>query len=161
MQHLGNRRGLIQPTAEERPVTNSVTVTAGDFVKLASGRVTNASIASGKLYGVVLGRNDDLVSRNYRTPTAQGNSGGTVTVLVEQVEGQRYVLLADEDLDAGDVGAYFLLTGTTGAQLVDASTASATTGQLICTKLRPDLGVRYAEYEVANPSTNGITDTTV
>lgn len=135
MRSLGNRQGVTKFTSQERPVTNSVTVTDGDFVKLASGAVTNASIGTGKLYGVVEGgSNDDLVSRNYRAMTTTGNAGGTKTVLVQLVEDQIFELPVSAALAADAEGSYYNLTGSTGAQTVDNATKSATVGQLLCVK---------------------------
>lgn len=137
VKHLGQRSGLIQPTTEERAVTNSSTVYDGDFVELASGRVA-ATDGSGKLYGVVLGgSNDDLVSRNYRTPSTTGDSGGTKKVLVELCEGQRYELPVGASLASDAEGSYYNLTGSAGSQTVNNSSKSATVGQLLCVKRIP------------------------
>ncbi len=162
MRSLGNREGVTKFTSEERPVTNSVTVTDGDFVKLASGRVTNASIGTGKLYGLVQGgENSNLVSRNYRTPTTTGDTNGTKTVLVQLVEDQIYELPVSAALAADAEGSYYNLTGSTGAQTVDNASKSATTGQLLCLKRVANAAGSYVigHFTVANPATNGITDT--
>lgn len=134
-ENIGHRQGLSNFATEQRPVTNSVTVTDGDFVKLAQGgRVTNATIGSGRLHGVVRGSDTvDLVSRTFRNTTA-GNSDGTTEVLVELVEGQRYKLPVSAALATDAEGSYYNLTGSTGAQQVDNTTKSATAGQLLCLK---------------------------
>lgn len=134
LKHLGQRSGYIQSTTEERAVTNSSTVHDGDLVELASGRVA-ATDGSGKLYGVVKGgSNDDLVSRNYRTPSTLGDSGGTKKVLVELCEGQRYELPVNASLATDAEGSYYNITGAAGSQLVANSSKSATVGQLHCIK---------------------------
>ncbi len=131
----GNRTGVTQFNSEERPVTNAVTVTDGDFVKLASGRVTNASIGTGKLYGTVQGGpNSNLVSRTYRAMTTTGDAAGTATVLVQNVEDQLYELPVDAALASDAEGSYYSLTGGTGVQQVSNASKSATAGQLLCTK---------------------------
>lgn len=134
MKHLGNRSGVVQFTGEERAVTNSSTVTDGDFVEFASGRVA-ATDGSGKLYGVVLGGPaNDLVSRNYRAMTTTGDSAGTKKVLVALVEDQLYELKVSATLAADAEGSYYNLTGSTGAQTINNATKSSTVGQFLCVK---------------------------
>lgn len=55
---------------------------------------------------------------------------------------------------ASHVGQYFDLTGATGAQLVDTSTASQTTGQLLCLSYNPGIdpvgsNTAYGTFKVA------------
>lgn len=124
---LGRIDGLTNFATEEFVVTSGVTITDGDFVYFASGRVTNASITGARLVGMAL-------------QTATGNAGGTVLVLVCIDPMMRY--LVDNDnlvttFGLTHVGTYFDLIGATGAQLVDTSTTSATTGQLICLEYNP------------------------
>lgn len=121
--------GKTDYSSEKFPVASGVTVTAGDFVYFASGRITSASIAGSQLIGVVL-------------ETATGNAGGTVEALV--VTDPDAVYLVDNDnvgttFAASHVGTKFDLTGATGAQLVDTSTTSATTGQLLCLDYNPQI----------------------
>ncbi len=155
---LGSRKGLIQPTTEERAVADGVTVTESDFVKLAQGgRVTGASIGSGKLYGIVAGgSNDDLVSRNYRTPATLGDTAGTKKVLVELIEGERFELPVSATLASDAEGSYYNLTGATGAQTVDNTSKSATVGQLRCLERIPTnaAGTEFLRgiFEVSAPS---------
>ena len=154
---LGNRQGETKFTSEERAVTNSVTVTDGDFVKLASGRVTNASIGTGKLYGFVLGgSNDDLTSRVYRAMTTTGDAGGTKTVLVQLVEDQLFELPVSAALASDAEGSYYSLTGSTGAQTVDNTTKSATAGQLLCVKRVADASGNFTrgQFVVSNKTTD-------
>lgn len=108
-------------------MASGVTVTAGDFVYWSSGRITSATIAGARLLGVV-------------EETATGNAGGTVKAMVTVEPTAKY--LVDNDnvgttFAATHVGTYFDLTGATGAQLVDTSTTSATTGQLYCLEYNP------------------------
>ena len=154
---LGNRQGVTQYNSEERPVTNSVTVTDGDFVKLASGAVTNATIGTGKLYGVVQGGpNDDLVSRTYRAMTTTGDAGGTKKVLVQLVEDQLFDLPVSAALASDAEGSYYSLTGGTGVQTVDNTTKSATAGQLLCVKRVADSAGNFTrgQFVVTNKTTD-------
>lgn len=110
------------------PVASGVTVTAGDFVYFASGRITSASIAGARIVGMVL-------------ETATGNAGGTVSALVCIDPNMRYLLDNDNvgtTFAATHVGSNFDLTGATGAQLVDTSTTS-TTGSLVCIEYNPQI----------------------
>lgn len=122
---LGQKTGLIQPTTEERAVANGVTVGDGDLVKLAQGgAVTNASMATGKLYGVVLGgSNDDLVSRVYRAPRTTGNSAGTKKVLVQDVKHERLEIPVDASLASDAEGSYYTLLNSAQVLLTSDGTA--------------------------------------
>lgn len=108
------------------PVASGVTVTAGDFVYFASGRITSATVAGARLIGVV-------------QETATGNAGGSVKALVI-VEPNAIYLLDNDNLvttfAASHVGTNFDLIGATGAQLVDTSSTS-TTGSLVCLEYNP------------------------
>lgn len=109
-------------------VTSGVTVTAGDFVYFASGKVTNSSVATQLLVGMALA-------------TATGNAGGTVKVLVCIDPDVVYLLKNDNDTTtfaATHVGTKFDLIGATGAQLVDTS-STGTSGQLICLEYNPQI----------------------
>lgn len=127
IRNLGQRNGLIQPTTEERAVTSGVTVTDGDLVKLAQGgRVTNGSMASGKIHGMVNGGpSDDLVSRNYRQPETTGDSDGTKTVLVEGIEGCRLEIPVNGSLASDAEGSYYLLVGNSSVLLTSNGTSPA------------------------------------
>lgn len=116
-------------SSQNLPVASGVTVTAGDFVYFASGRITSASVPGQPLIGVVL-------------ETATGNAGGTVKALV--ITDPDAVYLVDNDnvgttFAASHVGTKFDLIGATGAQLADTSTTSATTGQLLCVEYNPQI----------------------
>lgn len=154
---LGNRQGVTKFTSEERAVVNSVTVTDGDFVKLTSGRVTNASIGTGKLYAVVQGgAASDLTSRVYRNMTATGDAAGTVTSLVQLVEDNIFELPVSAALASDAEGSYYSLTGSTGAQQVDNTTKSATAGQLLCIKRVADSAGNFTrgQFVVTNLATD-------
>jgi hypothetical protein len=131
---IGSATSNFTGVTKEYPVANGVTVTDGDFVYLSSGRVTNASIAGKTLLGMVTGKASNDLSNHTTTLTATGDSAGTVKVLVTVAPGNKYVVDNDNDTTtfaASHVGQAFDLTGTTGAQVVDTSTAG-TTGQLEC-----------------------------
>lgn len=133
--YVGNATGHANAVTKEYPVANGVTVNDGDFVYLTSGRVTSASIAGVTLLGQVVGKNsDDPSAFQTTTLSATGNSAGTVKVLVIVEPNAKYVMENDNvgtTFAASHVGQCFDVTGSTGAQLVDTSTAG-TTGQLEC-----------------------------
>lgn len=110
------------------PVASGVTVTAGDFVYFASGRITSAAVAGALCIGMVL-------------ETATGNAGGTVYALTCIDPTMRYLLQNDNigtTFAASQVGTKFDLIGATGSQLVDTSTTGAT-GQLTCLEFNPQI----------------------
>lgn len=133
-QYIGSAVSGVSAVTKEYPVANGVTVYDGDFVYLASGRVTNASIAGVTLLGMVVGQNSarpDVVTETY---SATGDSAGTVKVLVIVEQNAKYALVNDNigtTFSASHVGQCFDLIGNGGAQLVDTSTVG-TTGQLEC-----------------------------
>lgn len=129
VQALGRLDGGTNFSCALLPVASGVTVTKGDLVYFASGRITSATIAGARIIGQVL-------------ETATGNAGGTVKALVCVDPQMRYLLDNDNagtTFAASHVGQYFDLIGATGAQLVDTSTASATTGQLLCLDYNPQI----------------------
>lgn len=110
------------------PVASGVTVTSGDFVYFASGRITSATVAGARIIGMVL-------------ETATGNAGGTVSALTCIDPEMRYLLSNDNigtTFAATHVGSNFDLIGATGAQLVDTST-TGTTGSLVCLEYNPQI----------------------
>lgn len=126
---LGNIDGGANFATYAFPVANGVTVTAGDFVYLTSGRLSSATITGdSRPVGMAL-------------ETATGNSGGTVAALTVIDDDVRYLLQADGSgtFDATSVGKYFDLTGATGAQKVLGSSSSATTGLLLCLEYNPQI----------------------
>lgn len=128
-RYLGTIDGKSNALKQSLPVASGVTVTAGDFVYWASGRITSATIAGARCVGVV-------------EQTATGNAGGTVKAMVTVEPTAKY--LVDNDnvgttFAASHVGTYFDLIGATGAQLVDTSSTSTTTGQLYCVEYNPQI----------------------
>lgn len=141
-EYIGREDGGSNSATREVAVASGVTVTSGDFVTLASGRATAASIAKKRLLGVVLGGDTKNIARSKRVAntgvkTAVGNAGGTVKVLVNQEPSAKYLLkMASGTASAADEGKYFNLEGATGAQLVT-NTPVADLGQLILVKAAP------------------------
>ena len=126
---LGTVNGKTDYSTASFPVASGVTVTKGDFVYFASGRLTSASVAGQPLIGMVL-------------ETATGNAGGTVEALVIVDPDATYLLDNDNvgtTFAASHVGTKFDLIGATGAQLADTSSTSATTGQLLCLEYNPQV----------------------
>lgn len=126
---LGRIDGHTNYATLNLPVADGVTVTDGDFVYFASGRITSASVAGQPLIGVVV-------------ETATGNTAGTVKALVIIEPTMRYILDNDNigtTFAASHVGTKFDLIGATGAQLADTSSTSATTGQLLCVEYNPQV----------------------
>lgn len=115
----------------EFAIADGVTITDGDFVYFASGRITNASIGTQRLVG--------LANVGPDGATATGNTAGTVKCLV-YVEPTAVYLIDNDNVGttfaASHVGTNFDLTGATGAQLVDTST-TGTSGSLICIQYNP------------------------
>lgn len=111
------------------PVADGVTVTKGDAVYFASGRLTSASVLGQPLIGVV-------------EETATGNTAGTVKAMVNIDPDSLYVIDNDNTgttFAASHVGTKFDLTGATGAQKVDTSSTSATTGQVLAIEYNPQI----------------------
>lgn len=126
---LGNIDGGTNYATYSFPVASGVSVTAGDFVYFASGRITSATIAGARPIGMVL-------------ETATGNAGGTVIALVAIDDDLRFLLQNDNigtTFVATHVGQYFDLIGATGAQLVDTSTVSQTLGTVLCLEYNPQI----------------------
>lgn len=129
VQLLGRGDGNTNFSTQDFPVANGVTITKGDFVYFASGRLTSASVAGQSLIGCAM-------------ETATGNSAGTVKAKVCVDPNMRYLLDNDNvgtTFAASHVGTKFDLIGATGAQLVDTSSTSATTGQLLCLEYNPQI----------------------
>ena len=130
---IGSATGGFNGVTKEYPVASGVTVTSGDFVYLTAGRVTSATVAGATLLGMVLGGQSNDPSNVANTQTAAGDADGTVKVLVHVDPDNKYVVTSDEvaaTLAASDIGKAFDLIGATGAQLLDVSTGSTTTGTL-------------------------------
>ncbi len=128
-QLLGRTDGGTNYTTMEFVVVDTVTVTKGDFVYFSSGEITSATIAGALLVG-------------YCTETVTGNTANTNKAEVIVDPEMRYLLDNDNvgtTFAATHVGSYFDLIGATGAQLVDTSTTSASTGQLLCLEYNPNI----------------------
>lgn len=126
---LGRIDGNTNYATYSFPVGNGVTVTAGDFVYLASGVLTSATVAGARPIGMVL-------------ETATGNASGSVKALVCVDNKMRYLLKNDNlgtTFASTHVGQYFDLIGATGAELVDTSTVSSTLGTLVCLEYNPQI----------------------
>jgi hypothetical protein len=126
---LGRIDGNSNWSTLELPVASGVTVTKNDFVYFASGRITSASVATQPLIGQV-------------QETATGDAGGTVKALVIVDPTMRYIVDNDNDsttFAAAHVGTKFDLIGATGAQKIDTSSTSATTGQMLCLEYNPQI----------------------
>lgn len=141
---IGNVDGKSNSVTMSLPVASGVTVTAGDFVYFASGRITSATVAGARLVGQV-------------QATATGNAGGTVKALVVVDPAAKY-LIANDNLGvtfaASHVGQYFDLIGATGAELVDTSTVSQTVGQMLCLEYNPQISpvasdLTYGVFKIA------------
>jgi len=109
-------------------VADTVTVNDGDFVYFdGDGEVTNATIAGARIVGMAL-------------DTVVGNDILKVLVCIDPQ--MRYLLDNDNvgtTFSAAHVGDYFDLVGATNAQLVDTSSTSNTTGQLVCLEYNPQI----------------------
>lgn len=135
---LGRIDGNTNWATLELPVANGVTVTKNDFVYFASGRITSASVAGQPLIGQV-------------QETATGNAGGTVKALVIVDPTMRYIVDNDNvgtTFAASHVGTKFDLIGATGAQLIDTSSTSATTGQMLALEYNPQIDPNKADTSV-------------
>lgn len=146
---LGNVYGGYNGATINLPIASGVTVTAGDFVYMSSGRITSATIAGARIIGQV-------------QQTGTGNAGGTVKALVAIDPDQRFLIQNDNlvtTFAATHVGQYFDLIGATGAQLVDTSTVSATVGQMLCMEYNPQIDpvrtdATYGVFKIAEAASN-------
>lgn len=109
-------------------VATGVTINEGDFVYFdGDGEITNATIGTSRLVGQAL-------------QTVVGDDILKCLVLIDD----QVVYLIDNDnvgttFGPEHVGDYFVLTGATGAQLVDTSSTSNTLGQLLCLEYNPQV----------------------
>ena len=129
VQLLGRTDGNTNYSTYEFIVTSGVTITKGDFVYFdGSGRITNSSVAGKLIVG-------------YALETVTGTAGSVKCEVVVDPE-MRYLIDNDNvgtTFAATHVGTYFDLIGATGAQLVDTSSTSASTGQLLCLEYNPQI----------------------
>jgi hypothetical protein len=138
-EYTGRDEGHSNSVTREYSVASGVTLTDGDFVYLAAGRVTNAAIAGKRLLGTVIGGDTQNLDRSYGL-TAVGNAGGTVKVLVNIERDARYLVKCSGAMvEATHLGKQFGLTGNTGAQQVDLTTVTDSTGQVVCIQTNPGI----------------------
>lgn len=123
---------------KEYPVANGVTVNDGDFVYLASGRVTSATIAGATVLGIVTGSNANDPSNVSNTTATTGNSAGTATVLVI-VDPSIKVLISQNA--APTLGGRYNLSGSTGAQTVNVSGGAGTQVECIAVAYKGNTSV--------------------
>lgn len=139
-RYVGSIEGSDVTVLKSFIVTSGVTVTAGDFVYFASGKVTSATVAGARLIGLA-------------QSTVVGDGVLQVQVNVDPLG--MYLVKNDNvgtTFAATHVGQYMDLIGATGAQLADTSTVSQTTGQLLCLEYGTDLtpgDVTYGVYKIA------------
>ncbi len=129
LNFVGTITGKKDYVSRTFPVASGVTVTKGDGVYFASGRLTSASIDGQALIGVV-------------EETATGNAAGTVKAMVNIDPDSLYVVDNDNistTFAVSHVGQKFDLIGATGAQLIDTSDVSATTGTMLCIEYNPQI----------------------
>lgn len=127
-QVLGNIDGGTNYATRPFKVTNAVTITKGDLVYLTSGKLSNATITG------------DSRPVGVAQETVVGTGSNLCLVAIDE----DLILLMQQDniaatFAATDVGKYFDVTGATGAQLVDTSTGSTTTGVLFCLEYNPQV----------------------
>lgn len=132
---VGSMVGGFTGATKEYPVASGVTVSDGDIVYLAAGRVTNATIGTaGSLLGIVAGGQSTDPSNFSTNQQATGDAAGSVRVLVHiEPTAKIQVAVTNGSLTAASVGTAFNLTGGTGAQSVDFATASPT-AQMQCVR---------------------------
>lgn len=149
-EYLGRDEGHTNNVTREYPVADGATVYDGEHVYLSAGRVTSASIAGKKLLGTVVGGDTQSLDRAY-SGSATGNTAGTVKVLVNIERDARYLMKSDQvgtTLAVTHEGTYFDLVGNPGSQLVDSSTTSATSGQVVLIKFNPGIRGTDSTYGI-------------
>lgn len=147
-KYIGSAVSPAVPVLKEYAVASGVTVYDGDFVYLASGRVTSASIAGVTLLGQVVGQNSAAVSTHTESGTAVGDANGTVKVLVNVEPNAKFTMLNDNigtTFAAAHIGTCFDLIGNAGSQLIDTST-TGTTGQFECIGYGVNGDVTYGTF---------------
>jgi hypothetical protein len=136
-QLIGSVTGGYNAVTKEYPVADGVTVTAGQFVFLTSGRVTDASVEGDTLLGMVIGGQSNDLGNTVATAatTTLGDTAGTTKVLVAVGPDNKYVIDNDNTgttFAASHVGQCFdLAASLDDAQVIDTSTVG-TTGQFQC-----------------------------
>lgn len=155
-EYLGRDEGHTNNVTREYAVANGATVYDGEHVYLSGDRVTSASIAGKRLLGTVVGGDTQNLDRSY-SGSATGNAGGTVKVLVNIERDARYLMKSDNvgtTLAASHVGQYFDLVGNPGSQLIDSSTVSATSGQMVLIQFNPGIRGTDSTYGIFRMAEN-------
>lgn len=147
-EYTGRDEGHSNSVTREYAVASGVTVKTRDLVYLdANGRISNAAIAGKRLLGQVMGGDTQKLDR--ARVDATGDADGTVKVIVNIERDARYLMKNDNvgtTFAATHVGKYFDIVLVSGDQQVDTSTASATTGQLLCIEFNPGIRGTDATY---------------
>lgn len=99
-------------------VANGVTVNAGDFVYFSGGNITNATVTG------------DFRPLGMSEATVVGDGTKTATVCIDP--NMIYLIKASSALAASNVGQYFDLQGSAGAQVINQGSADNTSGAFIC-----------------------------
>lgn len=113
---IGGVSGHYSTSEQSFPVQNGTTINQGDFVQITAGFAAPAT--TGRILGTAAG-------------TVTGNAAGTVNVIVLVDPLTLYLVPSTTALAQSNVGQYFNLQGGTGAQLVNTSSASNSSGQLV------------------------------
>jgi len=137
-EYIGSETGDSKSPAREVSVTSGVSTFSGDFLTVASGKVTNASINKKRLLGVQMGGDSRNPARSRRVADqgykATGTSDGKVKVLVNIEENGEYLVKADGAISAANEGKFFNLHSTafkvitsTGVAITDGDTITVGT----------------------------------
>lgn len=149
-EYIGREAGGTNSATRKYAVADGATVYDGEFVYLSAGRVTSASIAGKRLLGTVVGGDTANLKRSY-SASALGDTAGTVEVLVNVERDARYLMKSDQvgtTLAVTHEGTYFDLVGNPGSQLIDSSTTSATTGQMLLLRFNPGIRGTDSTYGI-------------
>ena len=125
---IGRIDGNTKYASQDFVVASGITVNAGDFVYFSSGTITNATVEGARLIGMVEGGSVNPIV---------GTATGTVTATVCVDPLMRYLIETDGAIASvsngvsSDVGQYYNLLGTTGAQQIDHDQQSTTLGQFL------------------------------
>ena len=120
-QAVGRIDGHTNYASRDCVVASGVTINPGDFVYYSSGTVTNATVNGARLIGMAEG--PSLSATGVAGGAVAGNASGTVIVKVCIDPMMRYIMKSTTSLTISNgtnsnIGQYFDITGTTGAQTV-------------------------------------------
>lgn len=124
---IGRIDGHTNYASLDYPVASGVTVNAGDFVYFSgtTGTITNASVSGARLLGM-------------SESTVTGVANGSIVAKVCIDRNMRYLLKGNAVFatvangTSTSIGQFYDITGATGAQVVNVSSAGTTTGQFLC-----------------------------